>query len=92
MSDVGQLEFFAQRRVVAFFKEALKYDYLGYWKERPDNSKIEETLLTGWLKRQRHSEKIIGKVLFELRKAAALAAARRSTTRTARFMGCSVTV
>ena len=72
MSDVGQLEFYAQQRVVAFFKDALEYDYLGYWKDRPDNSNIEKTPLTDWLKRRRHSEKIIGKVLFELRKAAAL--------------------
>ena len=72
MSTVGQRELLAQRRVVVFFKEALDYDYLGHWKDRLDNSNIEGVRLTGWLKRQRHSDKIIDKVLFELRKAAAL--------------------
>ena len=72
MSTVGQREFFAQQRVIAFFKEALGYTYLGHWQDRPDNSNVEEALLTDWLKRQGHSDKIIGKVLFELGKAAGL--------------------
>jgi len=72
MSTVGQLEFFAQQRVIKFFKDALGYTYLGHWKDRADNSNIEEKLLTDWLKRQVHSEKIVNKVLFELRKAATL--------------------
>ncbi|MDO8475263.1 MAG: type I restriction endonuclease subunit R [Candidatus Rokubacteria bacterium] len=72
MSTVGQRELLTQKRVVAFFKDALDYAYLGHWKDRPDNSNLEEALLTDWLKRQGHSDKIIGKVLFELSKAAAL--------------------
>lgn len=72
MSTVGQREIQTQKRVVAFFKDALRYAYLGHWKDREENSHIEEALLTDWLKRQRHGDKIIGKVLFELRKAAAL--------------------
>jgi type I restriction enzyme R subunit len=72
VSAVGQRELLTQKRVVAFFKDALDYAYLGHWKDRPDNSNVEETRLTDWLKRQGHSDKMIGKVLFELRKAAAL--------------------
>src|SRR3989475_8089866 len=72
MSDVGQHEIRTQKSVTEFFKKALDYDYLGYWKDRDGNSAIEETYLTDWLKRQGHSDKIITKVLFELRKAAAL--------------------
>src|SRR5207247_9006914 len=72
MSTVGQREFLAQQRVVAFFRDALGYAYLGHWRDRPDNSNVEEALLTDWLKQQGHSDKIIGKVLHELGKAAAL--------------------
>ena len=72
MSTVGQREFQTQRRVVAFFQNALGYRYLGRWQDRPDNRNVEETLLTDWLKRQGHGDKIIDKALFELNKAAAL--------------------
>jgi hypothetical protein len=66
MNTVGQREVLAQRRVVAFFKKVLDYAYLGYWKDREGNSNVEQALLTDWLKRQGHSDKIIGKALFEL--------------------------
>src|SRR5712664_2450058 len=72
MTTVGQREILAQQRAVAFFKDALGYIYLGQWKDRPNNSNAELSLLTDWLKRQGHSDKIIKKVLFELGKAAAL--------------------
>jgi type I restriction enzyme R subunit len=72
VSTVGQREFIAQRRVIAFFRDALDYTYLGHWKDREINSNVEEALLTDWLRRQGHSDKIIGKVLFELGRAAAL--------------------
>ena len=72
MSNVGQREILTQKRVIAFFRDALGYVYLGHWQDREDNSNVEESLLTDWLKRQGHSEKIISKVLFELDKAAAL--------------------
>ncbi len=72
MSKVGQREFQTQRRVVAFFKDALGYAYLGDWKDRADNGNVENALLTDWLKRQGHDDKIIAKVLRELSNAAAL--------------------
>lgn len=72
MSTVGQREIRTQQRVVAFFKDALGYAYLGHWKDRPDNGNVEGARLTDWLKRQGHNDKIIGKVLHELGKAAAL--------------------
>ena len=72
MSTVDEREIRAQQRVVAFFKAALGYAYLGDWKDRDGNSNVEETLLADWLSRQGHSDKIIAKVLFELGKAAAL--------------------
>ena len=72
MSTVGEREIRTQQRVVAFFQAALGYAYLGDWKDRDGNSNIEKTLLTEWLTRQGHSNRIIAKVLFELGKAAAL--------------------
>ena len=72
MSTVGEREIRTQRRVVAFFQAALGYAYLGDWKDRAGNSNIEKTLLTDWLTRQGHGNRIIAKVLFELGKAAAL--------------------
>ena len=72
MSKVGQREIQTQRRVVAFFQDALGYRYLGRWQDRSGNRNIERELVADWLKRQGHSDKIIDKVLFELNKAAAL--------------------
>jgi type I restriction enzyme, R subunit len=72
VSTVGQREIETQKRVIAFFREALDYVHLGHWKDREGNAHIEETLLTKWLERQGHSDKLIARVLFELKKAAAL--------------------
>lgn len=72
MSQVGQREIRTQQAAIRFFTEALGYAYLGHWKDREGNSNVEESLLTDWLKRQGHGEKIVDKVLFELGKAAAL--------------------
>lgn len=72
MSNVGQREIHTQKQVIQFFTEQLRYQYLGDWKDRDSNSNIEESFLTDWLKRQGHSDKIIGKVLYELGKAKAV--------------------
>ena len=72
MSTVGQREILTQRRVVAFFQDALGFAYLGHWQDRPDNSNVEEARLTDWLKRQGHNDKIITKAIRELSKATAL--------------------
>ena len=72
MNTVGQREILTQRRAIAFFRDALGYIYLGNWQDRADNRNVEKGLLTDWLKRQGHSEKVIDKVLRELDKTAAL--------------------
>lgn len=72
MSTVGQREIKTQQRVIAFLRDTLCYTYLGHWKSREDNSNIEKDLLTNWLRRQGHDDKVINRVLFELYKAAAL--------------------
>lgn len=69
MSTVGEREILTQQRVLAFFRDALDYAYLGHWKDRESNSNVEEAELTKWLKRQGHSDKVIAKTLFELNKA-----------------------
>ena len=48
MSTVGQREIHTQKSVIAFFRDALGYDYLGHWKDRAENSNVEAALLTGW--------------------------------------------
>ena len=73
MRTVGQKEIRTQQNVIAFFKEELGYHYLGDWHHCQDNSNIEKAELIAWLKRQRHNEQIVSRVLFELDKAAALA-------------------
>ena len=72
MTTVGQRETLTQQRVIAFFRDVLDYVYLGDWKDRADNGNVEMALLTSWLKRQGHSDKIVEKTLFEFNKAAAL--------------------
>ncbi|MHB2149647.1 type I restriction endonuclease subunit R [Calditrichota bacterium LG25] len=76
MSTIGEKEARTQYRLVHFFQNALGYRYLGNWKDREGNDNVEEELLTDWLKRQGHSQKIIQKVLFELNRARAVASGR----------------
>ncbi len=72
MSKVGEKEVRTQRRVVAFFTDALGYAYLGHWQDREGNRNLEAVLLTDWLRRQGHGGKVIAKVLRELGRAATL--------------------
>ncbi len=71
MTPVGQREIETQKRVIAFLRDALGYRYLGLWKDRPENSNIEEGLLSAWLARQGHGEKLVTRTLHTLKKAAA---------------------
>ena len=72
MSGVGQREIATQKRVIAFLRDALGYADLGHWKDREGNSNLEEELLTDWLRRQGHDDKLIKRALFELNRATAL--------------------
>ncbi|MEW6327864.1 MAG: HsdR family type I site-specific deoxyribonuclease [Thermodesulfobacteriota bacterium] len=67
MSEVGQIERRTQNRVVQLFRDELKYTYLGNWEDRPDNSNIEEELLTGYLTKKGYNPTQITKALYELR-------------------------
>lgn len=50
MSPVGECEVRTQRRVAAFFRDAVGYAHLGDRRDRPANANVEEALLTDWLK------------------------------------------
>ena len=71
MSTVGQPERTSQNRVVALFRDTLKYRYLGNWQYRPNNSNIEEEILRTFLKdKQHYDDNLITKALYELNKVA----------------------
>ncbi|MEM6327644.1 MAG: type I restriction endonuclease, partial [Bacteroidota bacterium] len=76
MSTVGQRERATQDRVVALLRDTLHYEYLGDWQYREGNTNIEADLLTGWLRRQGYSERLITAALRELGRAAAVGASR----------------
>src|SRR5437016_3335984 len=70
MSIVGQKEKLTQQRIVKLFRETLQYRYLGDWEERESNRNIETEILTSWLQNRCVDDGLIGKVLYELEKAA----------------------
>ena len=47
MITVGQREIRTQQRMVAFFKDALCYRYLGHYRTDPATRNVEETFPTG---------------------------------------------
>lgn len=66
MAKVGQIERETQNRIVALFKNELKYTYLGNWEERPDNKNIEEALLTAYLTKKGYNRTLIAKAIYDL--------------------------
>ena len=50
MSPAGHSERTTQDRVVALFRDRLRYTYLGNWKDRAGNANIEPELLASWLR------------------------------------------
>ena len=67
MSAVGQPERMTQERVIALFRDELKYRYLGDWTDRDGNSNIEEGLLTAWLTKSGYTPAQISVALHKLR-------------------------
>jgi len=66
----GQIERKTQNRVIALFRDRLKYDYLGNWEERENNSNIEEEYLQGFLVRSGYNPKIIDKAINKFKRIA----------------------
>jgi len=53
MSDIGKPERATQDRVIALFRDELKYRYLGDWTDRDGNSNIEGRAALGVADQQR---------------------------------------
>jgi type I restriction enzyme R subunit len=70
MSNIGQRERLTQNRVVALFRDTLKYKYLGDWQDRPDNRNVEESLLRAFWEEQGVKKTLITKALYEVNKVA----------------------
>jgi len=67
MAQVGQIERLTQNRIVMLFKNELEYTYLGNWEDHPNNSNLEESLVTEYLTEKGYSTALISKALHELR-------------------------
>jgi type I restriction enzyme R subunit len=67
MSNVGNPERETQKRVIALFRDELGYRILGDWTDRPDNSNIEENLLTAYLTKCDYTPAQISKAIYDLR-------------------------
>jgi type I restriction enzyme R subunit len=67
MEDIGQAEKETQDRLIALFRDELKYRFLGDWKDREGNSNIEESILTDWLSKSGYSPEQVNRALYKLR-------------------------
>jgi len=65
--NVGQIERATQSRVVALFRDRLRYDYLGNWEDRSGNSNIEEAEVKKYLSGRGYSDTLIARALDKLR-------------------------
>lgn len=66
MSSLRPLERATQNRVIALFRDELRYRYLGNWSDR-ENSNIEEGLLTDQLHRAGYSPEQISRAIYLLK-------------------------
>ena len=67
MNDIGKPERVTQNRVIALFRDELKYRYLGDWVDRSDNSNIEEKVLSDYLTRAGYSLEQISRTVYLLK-------------------------
>ena len=70
VTPIGARERHTQDRVIRLFQESLGYEYLGNWKDRPDNRPIEENYLTPFLNQSGYSQALIQRALYTLNKTA----------------------
>src|SRR4051794_20624845 len=70
MSGIGKSERVTQNRVIALFRDELKYRYLGDWSDR-DNSNIDEKLLAAHLAGCGYTTEQINRAIYLLRTEAA---------------------
>jgi type I restriction enzyme, R subunit len=67
VSTVGLPERTTQDRVVTLFRDELGYRYLGDWRDRDDNSNVDDAVLSAWLTRRGHTPEQISAALYRLR-------------------------
>ena len=67
MSGVGEPERATQNRVIAMFRDELRYRYLGDWTYRDGNNNIEEGLLSAWLTKNGYTSAQTSVALHKLR-------------------------
>jgi type I restriction enzyme R subunit len=67
MNQKQKTERETQNRVIKLFQNELGYAYLGDWTERPDNSNVEESILTDWLRKKGYEESLVNKALHKIR-------------------------
>ena len=67
MSAIGKPERETQHRVIQLFREELGYRYLGDWSDRPDNTNIEENLLSSYLTGAGYSPEQISRAIYLLK-------------------------
>jgi len=67
VNRVGAPERATQNRVIALFRDELRYRYLGDRTDRDGNSNIEEGLLSAWLTKRGYTPAQIGVALHKLR-------------------------
>lgn len=67
MSTIGKPERETQKRIIAMFRDQLKYRYLGDFTERQNNSNIEEGALSEYLTRTGHPPERISRAIHLLR-------------------------
>ncbi|MBV5338204.1 MAG: HsdR family type I site-specific deoxyribonuclease [Deltaproteobacteria bacterium] len=66
-SPIGQSERATQNRVIALFRDELGYRYLGDKTDLPNNSNIEEALLTAYLTQNGYTPAQISSAIYKLR-------------------------
>jgi type I restriction enzyme R subunit len=64
---IGQPERATQNRIIALFRDELGYRYLDDWTDRPNNSNIEEALLTTYLTKNDYTTAQISSAIYKLR-------------------------
>ena len=69
-TNIGAKERVTQNRLIGLFKGILRYDYLGNWEKRENNSNIEEELLKAYLTRRNYADKEIRRAVTELKQTA----------------------
>ena len=65
--NIGKPERATQNRIIRLFRDELGYRYLGDWRDRDENSNIEEDLLTSYLLRNGYSPAQISSAIHKLR-------------------------